>query len=128
MFAAVTTPLKHSCLQAYLSCRYLQFRLATCVSSHILLVWLVVWPLPQGHPDRLPAGSLPAFKSYLHCTALPPTRTIHLHTHCLLPCAHCLHCTYTHRLTGLTHHECPAAIHNLSHTHTFTLTSNVCCQ
>ena len=37
LFAVVTTPPERSCLQAFDCCRYPHFRLATCVSSHILL-------------------------------------------------------------------------------------------
>ena len=81
-----------------------------------LSVGSVAWPRRHFRIACLQAY-VPASRSYLHCTALSPTLTF-TYTH--TPVSYLVH-TYTAphaRITGLTHHECPAAPHNPSPSHT----------
>ena len=76
----------------------------------------VAWPRRQ---IGSPASGLKCLPQVLPHTLLH----CHLHTHSPTPTPQsltlCTHTLHPHaRITGLTHHECPAAPHNLSPSHT----------
>ena len=120
----MTTPPRAFLPASHLALVYLSVQTFRLVFTHILSALTVCVACGLGGPlDRLPTGPscLPTILPYTvqHC---------HLHTPHTLhhPHSYLVHTAYTaphtHRLTGLTHHECPAATHNLSHIHTFTHT------
>ena len=95
---------------------------SVCVTFTSCQLWLSQWPAAPEAPWTVCLQALPA-SSLLTCTVLH----YHLHapfTYTTHPVSYLVHTAYTApshmRLTGLTHHECPTATHNLSHTHTFT--------